>query len=70
MEPVRKKVITDPQNRPIAVEVNYEDWVRIEMVLFGDSTNGRETDLSRHVGKVDWPVDGVEYQRTLRGEWS
>jgi len=26
-------------------------------------------DLMKHSGSIDWPVDGITYQRELRDEW-
>ena len=66
---IRKKIITDENMQPLAVQIDYSDWVKIERAL-DQSPNGKgPTDLSRHVGRLVWPIDGLEYQRQVRGEW-
>jgi len=30
---------------------------------------GKESKLSKHIGKLKWDIDGVEYQRKIRDEW-
>jgi len=30
---------------------------------------GKESKLSKHVGKLKWDIDAVEYQRKIRNEW-
>lgn len=70
MPPIRKKIIKDQDDRPIAVQIDYEDWVRLEIALSSMPLAHGETDLARHIGRLNWPVDGVEYQKSVRGEWS
>lgn len=66
---IHKKIITDENMQPLAVQIDYSDWVKIERAL-DQNANGKEpTDLSRHVGGLVWPIDGLEYQRQVRGEW-
>jgi len=69
MRPIRKRIVTDDANQPVAVEIDYEDWCRIEQAL-GRPESKPPTDLARHLGKLDWPVDGLEYQRQLRSDWN
>ena len=70
MDNIRKHIITDEGNRPVAVQIDYEDWCKIEQVLNRGATDKRPTNLSRHLGKLDWPVDGMDYQRQVRSEWN
>ncbi len=66
---VRKRVIVDEANRPVAVQIDYEDWQKIEQALNASGATKPPTDLARHIGRLDWPVDGLEYQRRVRSEW-
>lgn len=66
---IRKRILTDEANRPVAVQIDYQDWCKIEEAL-AESQPKPPTDLARHIGKLDWPVDGMEYQREVRGEWN
>jgi len=70
MHRIRKHIVTDEANRPVAVQIDYEDWRRIERELNRGVAARPPTDLARHMGKVDWPVDGLEYQRHVRRDWN
>ena len=69
MHEVHKKIVTDEASRPVAVQIDYQDWIRIERALGLAPAARGLTDLSRHIGRLDWPVDGLEYQHRVRGEW-
>jgi hypothetical protein len=66
---ITKKILSDENMRPIAVQIDYADWVETERALRLGDNGKRQTDLARHVGRLDWPVDGLEYQKEARGEW-
>lgn len=66
---IKKRIITDASNNPIAVEVDYQDWCKIEEALAGQQAKP-QTNLARHIGKLDWPVDGLDYQREIRSDWN
>ncbi len=69
MREVRKRIVTDEANRPVAVQIDYEDWLDIVRALNLSDGNTPAPDLSRFVGTVDWREDGVAYQRRVREEW-
>lgn len=69
MSPIHKKILTDENKRPVAVQIDYAEWLEIEKKLEPHTVAKPPTDLSAHVGKLDWPVDGLEYQRQVRSEW-
>jgi hypothetical protein len=77
MEPdmivVHKQIITDKKShQPVAVVIDYEDWLEIERLLDVKSEEPRHTDLSEFRGKLkmELPEDPVAYQRRIRDEWS
>jgi hypothetical protein len=67
---LRKRIVTDETNRPVAVQIDYADWCKIEEALGGTVMAKSPTDLARHMGKLDWPVDGLEYQQRVRSAWN
>ena len=69
MYDVPKKIVTDENMRPVAVQINYGDWLRIERALGSQTSVRPPTNLARHAGRLDWPLDGLEYQRKVRSEW-
>jgi len=70
MAGVHKRVVTDKQDRPIAVQIDYADWVALEDSLGGVEYKGRQvSDLSKHAGVMSHALDPLEYQDRIRGEW-
>lgn len=74
MRTFHKKIVTDDTLRPIAVQIDYPDWLEIERLL-GLVPNGTPSGLpradpARFAGILDLPIDPLEYQRQVRGEWS
>ncbi|MFH1108953.1 MAG: hypothetical protein V1790_07150 [Planctomycetota bacterium] len=67
MDEIRKRIVTDEHMRPVAVQIDYDDWVKIERALEQSPKENGPTDLSRHIGRLRWPIDGLEYQRQVRG---
>lgn len=61
MSLIHKKILTDENKRPVAVQIDYAEWLEIEKKLDPHTVTKPPTDLSAHVGKLDWPVDGLEY---------
>ena len=74
MKAIQKKIVTDEEMRPVAVQIDYEDWLEIERLL-GRREGGGETDGGRfrellENTKGTWKEgDGLEYQARLREEW-
>lgn len=70
MKPVEKMIVTDAENRPVAVQIKYADWLEIERTLAGGKVSGKPSgDLSRFAGTMKLPSDPADYQRRSRGEW-
>ena len=70
MAEVHKKLVTDEHNRPIAVQIDYADWLEIEKRLaLQDEEPGKTVDLSRHFGTISLREEPLEYQARIRGEW-
>jgi hypothetical protein len=65
---VRKKIVTDEEHRPVAVLVEYDDWLEIERLL--ELRDGEPlVDLSPFVGTMKLSEDPLAYQRRIREEW-
>jgi len=70
LENIRKKVLVDECNRPIAVQIDYDDWVRIEDMLDTmESGTPGVVDLSPFHGVIKLREDPLEYQARMRSEW-
>lgn len=66
---IRKRILTDEANRPVAVQIDEQDWCKIEEAL-AESQPKPATDLARHIGKLDWPLDGMDSQHSARASWT
>ncbi len=69
MRTIRKKIVTDEDSRPVAVQIDYEDWLEIEQTL---DARKSEDDFEELLEKTSgsWKGgDGLEYQIRIREEW-
>jgi hypothetical protein len=67
---VHKKIVTDENQQPIAVQIDYEDWIKIERELHLHDTNPVTIDPKNFAGTIgSWGEDAVAYQRRVREEW-
>jgi hypothetical protein len=69
MQRIRKKIVTDEANEPIAVQIDYTDWLKIERAL-NLPQEEEVTDLSRYSGVISLTEEPLAYQARVRGEWS
>ncbi len=70
MREIHKRVVTDEAMRPVAVQIDYEDWLEIERSLHLRSESGRVVDLSRFAGVISLDEEPLEFQARIRGDWS
>ena len=70
MQKIRKKIVTDKTQRPIAVQIAYSDWIEIERSLNLREEEIQSTDLSRYDGVINLTEDPLHYQLRVRQEWS
>jgi hypothetical protein len=72
MRKIRKKILTDKAARPVAVQIDYTDWLEIERFLNLQSEDARntDTDLSAHEGVIALTEEPLAYQSRIRQEWS
>ncbi|HKQ48085.1 MAG TPA: hypothetical protein VJZ71_08460 [Phycisphaerae bacterium] len=66
MHEIHPKILTDDKMQPVAVQIDYADWLEIEKLLNLDRANGKPVDLSRFTGTLKWGEDAVAYQRRVR----
>lgn len=79
---VNKKIVTDDQRRPVAVQIDYADWLKIARALDLESAEVEGTkdkpppgterlrDLLEASKGIWQGGDGLEYQRRIRAEWT
>lgn len=67
---IHKKLVTDENNRPVAVQFDYEDWLKIERELNLKSPDRVASDINRHAGCLKLTEDPLDYQKRCRDEWN
>lgn len=67
---IRKKILTDEARQPIAVQIDYADWLRIERMLNLRSERGKISDLSRYAGVISLTEEPLNYQAGVRDEFN
>ena len=70
MPKIRKKIVTDEACQPVAVQIDYNDWLIIERSLGLPDSVTWVTDLSQYHGLVSLTEDPLVYQARIRNEWS
>ena len=79
MKHIRKHILTDEANQPVAVQIEYQDWLEIEKALAtvngkpasATSLNGGTNKKSPNDfrGTIELTEDPMDYQRRVRSEW-
>ena len=66
---IHKKVLLDEAMNPVAVQIDYADWVDIVRRLGIEPTSGESTALQRFAGAISMTEDPIAFQKRLRQEW-
>ena len=67
MQRIRKKIVTDEAKRPIAVQIDYAGWLKIERSL-NLPEEDEVTDVSRYNGVISLTEEPLAYQARVRSE--
>jgi len=67
---IHKRIVVDDENRPVAVQIDYDDWCKLEEVLQHHTFEKLTRDLNSLTGTLQWGEDAVGYQRRVREEWA
>ena len=70
MHKIGKKILRDKSQRPVAVQIDYTDWLEIERRLDLRADADLNTDLSQYEGSITLTEDPLDYQVRIRQEWS
>lgn len=69
MHVIRKSILSDESQQPIAVQIDYADWLEIERSLNLPCEEAKTADPSRFAGVISLTEDPLAYQMRVRGEW-
>lgn len=70
MHTVRKRLVTDENHRPVAVQIDYNDWLKIAQQLDIKESQDKPVDLSCYEGTLKLKESPLDYQARCRREWS
>lgn len=62
--------MTDENSQPVAVQIDWADWLEIEKSLFQPGITTGAASLSRYAGSISLTEDPLAFQERIRGEWS
>ena len=68
MYPIHPKIVTDEKMHPIAVQIDYADWIEIQKIL-KQTKSKMSKKLSKYEGSIDLTEDPLAYQNKIRNEW-
>ena len=66
---IHKKVLLDEAMNPVAVQIDYADWVEIARRLEIEPKSGESTALQRFEGAISLTQDPMAFQTRMREEW-
>ena len=66
---IHKKVLLDDAMNPVAVQIDYADWVDIAKRLGIEPKRGESTSLQRFEGAISMTEDPLAFQARMREEW-
>ena len=69
MHTIHKSIVTDEAMRPIAVQIDYADWIEIEQSLGLADEASHTIDPSQFAGVISLSEDPLAFQARIRGEW-
>lgn len=67
---IHKKVLLDEAKKPVAVQIDYADWVEIARRLgIEEPERGESAALRRFEGAIALTEDPMAFQARMREEW-
>jgi len=69
MSPIARKLVTNEARQVVAIQIDYEDWLKIEPLLNKHSLPQKTTDLNSFAGTISLTEGPLEFQKRIRGEW-
>lgn len=65
---IHKKVLLDEARNPVAVQIDYADWIEIARRLGIESKVGESTALEQFEGAISLTEDPMAFQTRMRQE--
>ena len=68
MHIIHPKIVTDENMHPIAVQIDYLDWIEIQKILQHKKPNTKNK-LEKYANTIQLSEDPLLYQKRIRKEW-
>jgi len=69
MPTIHKRILLDEASEPVAVQIDYADWVEIARLLGIEANKGESASLLRFEGAITLTEDPMAFQQRMRHEW-
>ena len=70
MDTIRKSIVRDDHDQPVAVQIDYKDWLKIETILAREQPQAEPGgDVNAYRGCLKLTEDALSYQLRVRSEW-
>ena len=69
MSTIHKKILLDEARNPVAVQIDYSDWLEIAHRLGIEGKTGESAALERFEGAIALTEDPMAFQERVRQEW-
>lgn len=69
MYQIHKKILSDEKMHPIAVQIDYKDWLKIEKDLQFLHTKKKKIHMTDYFNTIELTEDPLKYQKKIRDEW-
>jgi len=69
MPTIHKKILLDEASNPVAVQIDYSDWLEIARRLGIEAKTGESAALERFEGAIALTEDPKIFQERVRREW-
>lgn len=68
MSSIHAKLITDHHTHPVAVQIEYSQWLKIKQLL--QNVTDEKEGLLKYAGSIHLKdLDPLDYQKNMRDEW-
>lgn len=68
MRLIHPKIVTDERMHPIAVQIDYADWLKIQKIIAHEKQKKKKK-LEKYKGTIHLTEDPLGYQKRIRNEW-
>ena len=70
MPSIKKQIVVNETQQPVAVIIDYQDWKWIEAILLRQESERDDSELLKaYAGCIQLTIDPLKYQQEVREAW-